>query len=105
MRPRLLAAGLLLALTLSAQSPPLDLNTATPTQLLALPGMGQVYVRRIVQGRPYSAKNQLITRGVLPAAAYQRIKDRIVAHRATANIGPEKSSRQQKSPSWIPIEK
>jgi hypothetical protein len=86
MRLRLLAAGLLLTLTLRAQAPLLDLNTATPAQLLSLPSMGKVYVDRIVAGRPYTAKNQLVTRGVLPAATYQRIKDRIVAHRATAHI-------------------
>ena len=60
---------------------PLDLNTATPAQLHALPGMGDAYVRRIVEGRPYVAKNQLLTRGILPQAAYDRIRDQIVAHR------------------------
>jgi DNA uptake protein ComE-like DNA-binding protein len=86
MRPRLIAAALLLALSLRAQVPLLDLNTATPAQLLALPGMGQAYVRRIMAGRPYTAKNQLVTRGVLPAAAYAQIRDRVVAHRVTAKL-------------------
>ncbi len=58
-----------------------DLNTATPAELAALPGMGAAYARRVVEGRPYSAKNQLVTRGVLPNNAYQAIKDRVVAHR------------------------
>jgi competence protein ComEA len=59
----------------------LDLNTATPQQLKALPGMGDAYVKRIVDGRPYTAKNQLLTRGILPQAAYEQIKDQIIAHR------------------------
>lgn len=59
----------------------LDLNTATPEQLQALPGMGAAYVRRILEGRPYTAKNQLLTRGVLPPTAYEVIRDRVVAHR------------------------
>ena len=63
-------------------SEPLDINTATPAQLRALPGMGDAYVRRIVEGRPYTAKNQLLTRGILPPAAYDRIRDQIVARRA-----------------------
>jgi competence protein ComEA len=59
----------------------LDINTATPEQLNALPGMGNAYIQRIVAGRPYTAKNQLTTRGIIPQGAYERIKDQIVAHR------------------------
>jgi DNA uptake protein ComE-like DNA-binding protein len=59
----------------------LDINTATPQQLNALPGFGPAYTRRVIEGRPYTAKNQLVTRGVLPPAAYERIASRIVAHR------------------------
>jgi DNA uptake protein ComE-like DNA-binding protein len=59
----------------------LDINTATVEQLRALPGMGDVYVRRIVAGRPYGAKNQLVTRGVITQQAYERIQSRIVARR------------------------
>jgi len=57
----------------------LDINTATPAQLKSLPGMGDAYVRRIVEGRPYTAKNQLVTRGILPQAAYDRISSTIIA--------------------------
>jgi len=66
---------------IAADATKLDLNTATPQQLKALPGMGDVYVKRIVDGRPYTAKNQLITRGILPQPAYEQIKDQIIAHR------------------------
>ena len=59
----------------------LDINTATPDQLNALPGMGNAYTQRIIAGRPYTAKNQLTTRGVIPQAAYDKIKDQIIAHR------------------------
>jgi DNA uptake protein ComE-like DNA-binding protein len=59
----------------------LDINTATAAQLKALPGMGDAYVQRIVAGRPYTAKNQLTTRGILPQSAYEKIKDQIIAHR------------------------
>ena len=63
----------------SAQSTLLDLNTATPTQLKSLPGMGDAYVHRIIAGRPYTAKNQLLTRGVLPQSAYDKISASIIA--------------------------
>jgi DNA uptake protein ComE-like DNA-binding protein len=59
----------------------LDINTATAAQLKALPGMGDAYATRIIAGRPYTAKNQLTMRGILPAAAYEQIKALIVAHR------------------------
>ena len=59
----------------------LDINTATPQQLKSLPGFGDAYVRRVIAGRPYTAKNQLVTRGVLPQSAYDRVSPRIVAHR------------------------
>jgi competence protein ComEA len=68
-----------------AQAPPagelLDINTATPQQLNALPGFGPAYTRRVIEGRPYTAKNQLVTRGVLPKPAYELVSSRIIAHR------------------------
>ncbi len=66
---------------IAADANKLDLNTATPEQLKALPGMGDAYVKRIVEGRPYTAKNQLTTRGILPAEEYERIKEQVIAHR------------------------
>jgi competence protein ComEA len=59
----------------------LDINTATAVQLKALPGMGDAYVQRVVAGRPYTAKNQLTTRGILPVGEYEKIKPLIIAHR------------------------
>jgi DNA uptake protein ComE-like DNA-binding protein len=59
----------------------LDINTATPAQLKALPGMGDAYVQRVIAGRPYTAKSQLTTRGILPADEYEKIKPLIIAHR------------------------
>ena len=62
-----------------ADADKLDINTATPAQLKSLKGIGDAYSKRIVDGRPYTAKNQLTTRGILPAATYEGIKDQIVA--------------------------
>jgi competence protein ComEA len=66
---------------IAASRDPLDINTATAAELRALPGMGDAYVQRVIAGRPYTAKNQLTTRGILPAEAYAHIKDLIIAHR------------------------
>lgn len=59
----------------------LDINTATAEQLKALPGMGEAYAARVIAGRPYTAKNQLATRGILPKEEYERIRELIIAHR------------------------
>jgi DNA uptake protein ComE-like DNA-binding protein len=59
----------------------LDINTATPDQLKALPGFGDAYTKRVIDGRPYTAKNQLVTRGIIPQATYDNVKEQIIAHR------------------------
>jgi DNA uptake protein ComE-like DNA-binding protein len=96
LRSRILAAALLLAVapaftfgqasktkaaatTSAASTTPLDINTATPDQLKAFNGIGDAYSARIIAGRPYTAKNQLVTRGILPAGVYNKIKDQIIA--------------------------
>ena len=74
-------SGMTVAQKIAASEGLLDINTATAAQLKALPGMGDAYARRVIAGRPYSAKNQLTTRGILPVAAYNKIKPEIIAHR------------------------
>ncbi|MEO8736454.1 MAG: helix-hairpin-helix domain-containing protein [Edaphobacter sp.] len=71
------------AATNAASGDKIDINTATVDQLKAFPGIGDAYAKRIVDGRPYTAKNQLTTRGILPAATYNKIKDQIIANRPT----------------------
>ena len=61
--------------------PLLDLNRATQSELMKLPGMTPVWAARIVRFRPYTAKNMLLERGVVPASIYIQIKDHIHAHR------------------------
>jgi DNA uptake protein ComE-like DNA-binding protein len=57
----------------------IDINSASVDQLKALPGIGDKYSAKIVAGRPYANKTQLVSRGILPQATYNKIADKIIA--------------------------
>ena len=67
--------------SMHSQMGQVDINTASASQLRALPGVGHTYAKRIIQNRPYTSKDQLVTKGVLPQGVYNKIKNQIVAHR------------------------
>jgi DNA uptake protein ComE-like DNA-binding protein len=72
--------------TPSANGQTVDLNSASKKDLAALPGVGSHYAQTIIDARPFSSKEDLLKKKVIPQATYDKIQDRVTAQ------GPKKQS-------------
>lgn len=71
------------------KSQQVDVNSATKDELAALPGIGDVTAQKIIDGRPYKTKRDLLTKKILSQGEYDKVKDQLVAH------GGKKSSMKK----------
>ena len=55
-----------------------DINSASDDQLRTLIGIGEVYAKRIVDGRPYQSTEDLVTRRIIPQTTYGKIQFQII---------------------------
>jgi competence protein ComEA len=74
-----------------------DINSASKDELSALPGIGDAYSQKIIDGRPYNTKRDLLTRNIVPKATYDQISDKIIAHRVKKEGGDNTTQPKKKS--------
>ena len=74
----------------------IDINSATKQQLMTIPGIGDAYSQKIIEGRPYRAKNELVQKNIIPQATYDKISGLIVAKQSAAPAG--KASEKKAAP-------
>jgi DNA uptake protein ComE-like DNA-binding protein len=78
----MLVAGLTFAQKKPASKSQLvDINSASAADLAKVPGIDDATAQKIIGGRPYNSKRDLLTRKIVDQAGYDKIQGQIIAHK------------------------
>jgi len=81
----------------------MDINSATKKELMTLPGIADALSQKIIDGRPYKAKNELVQKKIIPQATYDKISDLIIAKQSsTSTSSATGTSTTTKAPASTP---
>ena len=58
----------------------IDINTATQQELESLNGIGPVYAQKIIEYRPYSKVEEIITKAQIPQKTFDKLKSQIIVY-------------------------
>jgi len=72
-----------------AQGRTVDLNSGSKKDLAALPGVGPDIAQNIIDARPFSSKEDLLKKKLVPQSTFDQIKDLLTVQ------GPKKQSMPQ----------
>ena len=72
----------------AAPAEKVDINTATKEQLMALPGIGDAIADKIIAGRPFANKHQLVDKGMVNKGQYAKMTSHIIASGGMASAKP-----------------
>ena len=79
-----------------ASSKKVDVNSATKEELTALPGIDDATAQKIIDGRPYKTKRDLVTKNIVPQDEYDKVKNDIVAHGGKGKKGAAPKTEEPK---------
>src|SRR5215468_7496260 len=60
----------------------IEINSAPKLELMTLPGIFDADAQKIIDGRPYRVKADLVQKNIIPQATYDKIADSIIAKRS-----------------------